>query len=254
MSQLPPRYAAAAGAAAGTARGAPAETGRAEILARELRRDILTGRYRPGERLPSERELAARAGTHRGSAREALKILAQQRLIEIRPGGSRVIPVHRASLDVVAHMLALEDTPDRALVAQLLDVHELLLAGAVRLAVERASEEELRVAGTLVDSLRDPEVREPEYLATLADLLELIAAASRNLVLRMVGHGILAVLAGVVPLLRRARPEHEQLAPALDAVREALDARDAARAEEAIRAFLRVKRATILSELGTGAA
>jgi len=46
---------------------------RPEAIARELRTDILQGRYRAGERLPSERELAARSGGSRGSAREALK-------------------------------------------------------------------------------------------------------------------------------------------------------------------------------------
>ena len=32
------------------------ELPRAEAIAREIRRDILSGRYRPGERLPSERD------------------------------------------------------------------------------------------------------------------------------------------------------------------------------------------------------
>lgn len=222
---------------------------RPEAIAREIRRDILSGRYRPGERLPSERELAARSGAHRGSAREALKLLAQQRLIEIRPGGSRVIPVHRASLDVLEHLVQLEDAPDPVLIAQLLDVHELLLTGAVRLAVERADDEEIARARALLSTLRDPATSETAYLDTLTGLIELIAAASRNLVLRMVGHGLLSVLAAVVPLLRRVRPPHASLVPALDTVREALDARDPAAAEQGIRALLRVKRESILKEL-----
>ena len=222
---------------------------RPEAIAREIRRDILGGRYRPGERLPSERELAARAGANRGSAREALKILAQQRLIEIRPGGSRVIPLHRASLEVLRHVLEREEGPDPALVAQLLDVHELLLAGAVRLAVERASEEELWRARELVDTLCDPRLPQADYLRTLAELLELIAEASRNLVLRMVGNGLLAILASVVVLLRSLRPPHAALASALPPIREALVRRDPAAAEQGIRALLRLKREHLLKEL-----
>ena len=222
---------------------------RPEAIAREIRRDILGGRYRPGERLPSERELAARAGANRGSAREALKILAQQRLIEIRPGGSRVIPLHRASLEVLRHVLEREEGPDPALVAQLLDVHELLLAGAVRLTVERASEEELWRARELVDTLCDPRLPQADYLRTLAELLELIAEASRNLVLRMVGNGLLAILASVVVLLRSLRPPHAALASALPPIREALVRRDPAAAEQGIRALLRLKREHLLKEL-----
>jgi GntR family transcriptional repressor for pyruvate dehydrogenase complex len=220
-----------------------------EAIAREIRGDILRGRYRPGERLPSERELAARVGANRGSAREALKILAQERLIEVHPGGCRVGPLHHASIDVLEHLLQLGEGPDPAVLEQLLDVHELLLAGAVRLAVERATEEELARALALVDAAGDPEVSEADYLRTLGELLELIAQASRNLVLRMVGNELLAVLATVAALMRRLRPPHATLAPALASIRSALEDRDPSGAEQGIRALLRLKREFALKEL-----
>lgn len=229
------------------------EARRPEAIAREIRNDILRGRYRPGERLPSERDLALQAGANRGSAREALKILAQQRLIEIRPGGARVIPLHRASLDVLAHMIRPDDGSDPALMAQLLDVHELLLAGAVRLAVERATDAELARALELLDALGD-ERGEAEYLATFAALLELIAEASHNLVLRMVGNGLLVILASVVPVLQRLRPSHAALVPAVRDVRAALVERDPAAAEQGIRALLRLKREHVLKQLERAAA
>jgi len=222
---------------------------RAEAVARELRSRILDGHIRPGERLPSERELAEQAGVHRGSAREALKLLAQQRLIEIRPGGARVIPLHQASLEVLGPMLERSGGRDPVLVAQLLDVHELLLAGAARLAVERASPAELERARELVTALASQEPGEQAYLETLVALLQLVAAASHNLVLHMVGHGLHQVLATVVPLLRRVRPPASELAPALETVRIALDKRDPALAEEGLRSFLRCKRGALLGQL-----
>ena len=45
---------------------------RAEEVAEVLRDEILRGQYRPGERLPSERELASRFETSRGAVREAV--------------------------------------------------------------------------------------------------------------------------------------------------------------------------------------
>jgi len=223
---------------------------RPESIARQIREDILSGRRRPGERLPSERELAEEAGANRSSAREALKILAQERLIEIQPGGSRVIPVHRASLDVLAHVLRRSARPDPALVGQLLDVHELLLAGAVRLAVERASEEELARARALLDGLVVEDEDEARYLRTIASLIELIADASRNLVLRMVGNGLHAILGTVVPLLQRLRPPRAVLAEPAATIRRALASRDAAAAEQGIRALLRLQREHVLARLG----
>jgi len=137
-------------------------------IAREIRDDILGGRFRPGERLPSERELARRMGVHRGSAREALRILAQQRLIDVGPGGSRVIPLHRARLDVLGDLLHGSRGPDPTLMAQLLDVHELLVVGAARLAVERAPDGAPRLCLTdlaVRSGVRGPAGR--RYRATL---------------------------------------------------------------------------------------
>ena len=46
-----------------------------EEIADSLTRDILTGQYRVGERLPSERDLSSRFEANRGAVREAMKKL-----------------------------------------------------------------------------------------------------------------------------------------------------------------------------------
>ena len=55
-----------------------------ELVVDQIRRAIGTGRYLPGERLPAERELARQLGVSRTTVREALKILQDEGLIEIR--------------------------------------------------------------------------------------------------------------------------------------------------------------------------
>ena len=64
---------------------------RSETIAAELRDDILRGQYRPGERLPSERDLAASHSTSRGTVREAVKRLEQLGLADIQPGEGRCV-------------------------------------------------------------------------------------------------------------------------------------------------------------------
>src|SRR5882672_11364391 len=83
-------------------------------IADGLRADILRGRYRPGERLPAERELATRLTVNRGSVREALKKLEQVGLVEIRRGDGAVVQHPQdASVEVVRDRLRAGDGLDR---------------------------------------------------------------------------------------------------------------------------------------------
>ena len=76
-----------------------------EEISEQLIEEILAGRYQPQDRLPSERDLAARFSANRGAVREAMKRLEQLGLASVQPGGARVQSLKEASLDVVAHLL-----------------------------------------------------------------------------------------------------------------------------------------------------
>src|ERR1700704_6647800 len=79
--------------------GRAAPTGRSSIVVKELiheqilphlRRDIVSNRWEPGERLP-EPLLCSEFGISRTPLREALKILEGEGLIELRPHVGGVI-------------------------------------------------------------------------------------------------------------------------------------------------------------------
>jgi len=55
-------------------------------IAEEIRREIEEGAFRPGDRLPTLRELAERFGVSRATVREALSALRGQGLVEFRHG------------------------------------------------------------------------------------------------------------------------------------------------------------------------
>jgi GntR family transcriptional regulator, transcriptional repressor for pyruvate dehydrogenase complex len=57
-----------------------------ELIAQQIKNTILTGVMKPGERLPSERELVERFEASRNSVREALKILEVSGLLLIKRG------------------------------------------------------------------------------------------------------------------------------------------------------------------------
>lgn len=61
-----------------------AENGKAKYytLMEEMKTDILSGKIRPGEKLPSENQLSVRYGLSRHTVRKALGILAGDGYIE----------------------------------------------------------------------------------------------------------------------------------------------------------------------------
>lgn len=225
-----------------------------DSITARLRDEILRGDYQPGDRLHSERKLAERLGVSRGSVREALKQLDQLGLLDIRHGGgARVRPIEEASLDVVRHLLRREGGPGVELVTQLLDVHEILMASAVALAVRNASEDEIARGRQLLDALGDPGLGDERYREILDALGQLISQASRNLVLRLVRNGLRAVFldAGSEhgPRRHALRPARGVVAPLARRIADALLVRDAAEAQEGVRQLLRAHREQLLKRM-----
>ncbi|HEY6727034.1 MAG TPA: GntR family transcriptional regulator [Polyangiaceae bacterium] len=60
-------------------------------LATSLSAAITEGRFKPGERLPSEPELARRFGVTRPTVRQATRLLAERRLVEAKRGSGTFV-------------------------------------------------------------------------------------------------------------------------------------------------------------------
>jgi len=98
---------------------------RAEEIASQLRRSILRGELAPGAAL-KERDSAAEMGVSRTPMREAIRILANEGLVILRPARSPVVA-----------------NPSLKEVTDAIDVLRALELLSVRLACDRASEEDL---------------------------------------------------------------------------------------------------------------
>jgi DNA-binding FadR family transcriptional regulator len=240
-----------AAAAAPEATAEPSER-RVDTIAATLRAQILSGKYGPGERLPSERELSDRLGVNRASAREALKQLEQLGMIEIRRGGgARVVPLERAGLGVLQHALNVAQ-PSRELVSQWLDVQELVISGAARFAVERGTDEEFAEAKRLMRKLCESGLAIDQAIRLLDQLTDLIARASRNVVLRMVRDGLTATAQSRSEARKRLLWSRKLLLATMRDVERALDDRDPDAAEASIRKLLRSNRESVLNVICGG--
>jgi DNA-binding FadR family transcriptional regulator len=105
---------------------------RYEQVVRRLSADITAGRLSPGERLPSERELARALGVGRASVREALAALANQGVLETRPGSGSFV-----AADAPALLRGGPALPHDASPSDLLEARALLEPMVARLAAER---------------------------------------------------------------------------------------------------------------------
>jgi GntR family transcriptional regulator, transcriptional repressor for pyruvate dehydrogenase complex len=116
-----------------------------EDLATLLAKQIAAGHYQPGDLLPSERALSDAHGLSRSMVREALRMLAERRLIEILPGrGSRVRAATVA--DAIDRLIEIFDHT-RVTPRNLIEARSMIEATAAGLAAERAGEEELEAIG-----------------------------------------------------------------------------------------------------------
>ena len=108
-----------------------------EAAFERLREGIAGGKWAPGERLPSERALAARLAISRPALREAVKRLEGEGLIEVRP--RRGLFVRAASTDGLSNSFERLIGTDFDRVNELLDLRRVLEHHSAYLAAEYAS-------------------------------------------------------------------------------------------------------------------
>ena len=122
---------------------------------RQLRDDILLEEYRPGDRLPSERELCDILCVNRSSVREALKRLEQARLIQIRHGGGSIVLDFRlnAGFDLLRDLVMPAGNLDLITIRSILEFRTLLSTEVARYAAQRIQPPELERLEKLVDKI-----------------------------------------------------------------------------------------------------
>ena len=81
----------------------------AQSVAERLLALLRHGTFRPGDRLPPERQLAQDLGVGRSTVREALQLLAARDIIDARPGRGTV--VKEVTMEALASLAAAPDTP-----------------------------------------------------------------------------------------------------------------------------------------------
>jgi DNA-binding FadR family transcriptional regulator len=167
-----------------------------EEIATQIRDLVASGKLRPGDRLPAERDLSVKFNVSRNTLREALRALELSGMIELRKGatgGAFVLPgssgVVVNGLRDLYHLGAI--TPQHLTEARI-----WLSAIVVRVACERLTEEDLLALERNVQAAAA--AQKAGNFGARADLHrefhKLLAAATRNPILEITMEGVMEVM------------------------------------------------------------
>ena len=206
-----------------------------EIVA-QLKRLIAEGKLAPGERLPPERELAERFGVGRNSIREAVRQLELLGLLEARQGEGTFVTEATVEDIATPFSTVLLHTP--TLRAEVLDFRRALEPMVAALAAERATAENLARLEQLVTEFEEVVPRPETPLQVLMQLDSQfhyeVAEAAKNGLIKWVMDAVM----GLLHEFRQQLFENAfrvQASPAAHrAILEAIKARDARRAQDAM--------------------
>lgn len=152
-------------------------------------RDIVNGRYRPGELLPREAELTGEYSASRTSVREAMKVLAAKGLVESRQKvGTRVRERELWSVfdsDILRWQAA--EGNAETVMRDLIELRQILEPAAAQLAASRAEIDDLRRIGRAAARMVADAQEHEKYAASDVAFHMAVYAASHNELLARFG-------------------------------------------------------------------
>lgn len=217
-----------------------------EQIAASIQNMIAEDDLESGSRLPSERQLAQTLGVNRATVREAIRLLQERGLVEIRIGnGTYVTDMTPA---VVSESIARYFFCGSCAHEDLFVLREILEPEMAALAAVNASPDELAKLSELVNDIESTFSRQDldNYVAADTGFHEMLAVATHNEL-------IAAIVAGLEEVMKkwiRAQTELYRLeAGALShrGVYEGIVARDPDRAREAMRIHMRTARSALFN-------
>lgn len=187
---------------------------------------VAAGTLKPGERLPSERELVAQFGASRSTVREALRVLESNGTVRSRPGdphGPEILPFSSHGL---AKQMTRLTRVDHLSMADLVSFRMILDGSASMLAARLRSEEELAaIEGTVLQMETAIEAGFEEFSEADVAFHDAVARASRHGLIQVcndVVRGVVLTL--IADKVTRARNSKALMRESLRHHREVLDA------------------------------
>jgi GntR family galactonate operon transcriptional repressor len=207
-----------------------------EQVVDQLGRDICTGRYPPGCVLPSEPELGERFGYSRIVIREAIKSLVAKGMLEVsRRIGTLVLEPMRWNLfdpEVIAWRAASSDF-DSTMARDLMELRRIVEPAAVRLAAERASDDERRALRAAYMAMARAVAGKGDYVEADLAFHTTILSACGNQYVRQMQEAMSAMLRASFEIVSQKPGGPAESLPMHEAVCVAIERGDPVAAERA---------------------
>lgn len=221
-------------------------------VARKLMEYILSGEMVPGERMPSERQLAEAFGVGRSALREAIKSLSLMGLVEVRQGDGTYVKRADAGLlpEVIEWGLLLGEP--RTL--DLVEARQYIEVDIAGLAAKRRTDEDIAELARQLERMRINLDDHEGFVDADVAFHQRLVLAARNSALRDIHASIQALLRTwirrVIASAPSSLPSYEEHVPIFEAVK----AGDPAAAERAMDRHMTLAAERLAQTLQDGAA
>lgn len=198
--------------------------------------------YGAGAKLPGEKELAARLEVSRNTVRQAIRILREKQIVEVRRGAGTFVSARRGLSDDLLGLSLVSDK--KKLVRDLLELRLLIEPRMAALAAERAGREEMDRLWCLFRKMEEECLAGRNYFEQDMEFHTCIAGCSGNLVV----HNLLPSIQQAI-LLQENVTEHrlgEKTVEAHRRILAAIEGRRGCEAQDAMTAHLIQNRERIL--------
>jgi DNA-binding FadR family transcriptional regulator len=170
----------------------------ADEIVSQLKAAILSGRYTPGERLPTERELTGQFQVSRVVVREALReleITGLVRILQGPSGGAYVTDLSTDHLDSAFLDLFLYN---KVSVAELIQARRLVECEIARLAAARCDAESIRRLQAALDAEQAAGAVHADFVANRLRFHHLLAEMSGNRLLQAIASSLFRLTGEVI--------------------------------------------------------
>jgi GntR family transcriptional repressor for pyruvate dehydrogenase complex len=155
-----------------------------------LRGMIQSGELRPGSRLPPEPQLALQMGVSRSGVREAVKVLAAARVLDVRRGDGTYVTSLASDLLLEGVGFAFELLQGGESLLEVMEIRRLLEPASTAMAAMRMSAEQLAEVASVMGRMR-AHTGDPEELLRLdITFHRLVIAAAGNATLATLVDGL----------------------------------------------------------------